>query len=147
MNNYFAENLKYLREEKGWSQSELSRQTVRVCNIHNKDLPEEKHIKPITQASIARWEAGENSPSIDNLVVLEETLFVRLPDLIGKNLKTKEEEKVKLSKEQEQELLKDVLKRKGFLDENEELSEDNLNMLINFAKANKQFIMKDNDKQ
>ena len=89
MNNYFAENLKYLRESKGWSQSELSRQTVRVCNIHNKDVPEENHIKPITQASIARWEAGENSPSIDNLVVLEETLFVRLPDLIGKNLKNK----------------------------------------------------------
>ena len=138
MNNYFAENLKYLREEKGWSQSELSRQTVRVCNIHN---------KPITQASIARWEAGENSPSIDNLVVLEETLFVRLPDLIGKNLKDNKEEKVKLSKEQEKELLKDVLKRKGFLDENEELSEENFNMLINFAKANKQFIMKDNDKE
>ena len=147
MNNYFAENLKYLREEKGWSQSELSRQTVRVCNIHNKDVPEEKHIKPITQASIARWEAGENSPSIDNLVVLEETLFVRLPDLIGKNLKNNKEEKVKLSKEQEKELLKDVLKRKGFLDENEELSEENFNMLINFAKANKQFIMKDNDKE
>ncbi len=147
MNNYFAENLKYLREEKGWSQSELSRQTVRVCNIHNKDVPEEKHIKPITQASIARWEAGENSPSIDNLVVLEETLFVRLPDLIGKNLKDNKEEKVKLSKEQEKELLKDVLKRKGFLDENEELSEENFNMLINFAKANKQFIMKDNDKE
>ena len=147
MNNYFAENLKYLREEKGWSQSELSRQTVRVCNIHNKDVPEEKQIKPITQASIARWEAGENSPSIDNLVVLEETLFVRLPDLIGKNLKDNKEEKVKLSKEQEKELLKDVLKRKGFLDENEELSEENFNMLINFAKANKQFIMKDNDKE
>ena len=147
MNNYFAENLKYLREEKGWSQSELSSQTVRVCNIHNKDVPEEKHIKPITQASIARWEAGENSPSIDNLVVLEETLFVRLPDLIGKNLKDNKEEKVKLSKEQEKELLKDVLKRKGFLDENEELSEENFNMLINFAKANKQFIMKDNDKE
>ena len=145
MNNYFAENLKYLREEKGWSQSELSRQTVRVCNIHNKDVPEEKHIKPITQASIARWEAGENSPSIDNLVVLEETLFVRLPDLIGKNLKDNKEEKVKLSKEQEKELLKDVLKRKGFLDENEELSEENFNTLIEFAKANKQFIMKDHD--
>ncbi len=147
MNNYFAENLKYLRESKGWSQSELSRQTVRVCSIHNKDLPEEKHIKPITQASIARWEAGENSPSIDNLVLLEETLFVRLPDLIGRNLKEKEEEKIKLSKEQEQALLKDVLKRKGFLNDNEELSEENFNMLIEFAKANKQFIMKDKDNQ
>lgn len=53
----------------------------------------------------------------------------------------------KLSKEQEKELLKKVLKEKGFLDENEELSEENFNMLINFAKANKQFIMKDRDNQ
>lgn len=147
MNNYFAENLKYLRESKGWSQSELSRQTVRVCNMHNKDLPEEKHIKPITQASIARWEAGENSPSIDNLVVLEETLFVELPDLISKNLKEKRQQEIKLSKEQEKELLKKVLKEKGFLNNDEELTEDNFNMLIDFAKANKQFIMKDKDKQ
>lgn len=147
MNNYFAENLKYLRESRGWSQSELSRQTVRVCNMHNKDLPEEKHIKPITQASIARWEAGENSPSIDNLVVLEETLFVELPDLIGKNLKSNEVQEIKLSKEQEKDLLKKVLKEKGFLNNDEELTEDNFNMLIDFAKANKQFIMKDKDKQ
>lgn len=146
MNNYFADNLKYLREQKGWSQSELARQTVRVCNMYNKDVPEEKKIKPITQASIARWEAGENSPSIDNLVVLEHTLFVELPDLISKDLKYKTEEKIKLSEEQEKQLLKDVLKKKGFLNENEELSEENFNMLIEFAKANKNFIMKDKDK-
>lgn len=147
MNNYFAENLKYLRESKGWSQSELARQTVRVCNIHNKDLPEEKHLKPITQASIARWEAGENSPSIDNLVILEETLFVELPDLIGRDIKHEQKEKIKLTKEQEQELLKDVLKRKGFLNENEELNEEDFNKLIEFAKINKPYIMRDTDKE
>lgn len=147
MNNYFAENLKYLRESKGWSQSELARQTVRSCNIHNKDLPKEKHLKPITQASIARWEAGENSPSIDNLVILEETLFIELPDLIGKNIKQEQKEKIKLTKEQEQELLKDVLKRKGFLNENEELNEEDFNKLIEFAKINKSYIMRDTDKK
>lgn len=141
MKNYFAENLKYLREKKGWSQSELSRQTVRTCNIYNKDLPEEKHIKPITQASIARWEAGENSPSIDNLVILEETLLVRLPDLIGKDLKNTGKEKIELSKEQEHEILKNILIEKGFLEKNEELSEKSLNTLIDFAKANKNFII------
>lgn len=143
MNNYFAENLKYLREKRGWSQSELSRQTVRVCNLHNKDLPEEKHVKPITQASIARWEAGENSPSVDNLVLLEETLLVRLPDLIGKNLKEKQDEKIELSIEQEKQVFKDILKRNGFLNENEELSDENYDRFINFLKANKQFIIKD----
>ncbi len=43
------------------------------------------------------------------------------------------------------EMLKNTLKKKGFLDENEELSEENFNTLIEFAKANKQFIMKDHD--
>lgn len=143
MKNYFAENLKYLRESRGWSQSELSRQTAKICDIYNKDQPKDKQIKPITQASIARWEAGENSPSIDSLVILEETLFVKLPDLIGKNLKS--DNNKTLSENEEIELLKDTLKRKGFLNENEELSEENFNMLIEFAKANKQFIMKDKD--
>ena len=40
-------------------------------------------------------------------------------------------------------LLKDVLKRKGLLDDNEELTEENFNKLIEFAKINKNFIMKD----
>ena len=143
MNNCFAKNLKYLREIRGWSQSELARQTIRVCDIYNRDLPDDKKLKPITQASIARWEAGENSPSIDNLVILEETLFVKLPELIGSNIQTKEKQEIKLSKEQEIQLLKDVLKRKGLLDENEDLTEENFNKLIEFAKINKNFIMKD----
>lgn len=143
MNNYFAKNLKYLREIRGWSQSELARQTTRVCNIYNRDLPEEKKLKPITQASIARWEAGENSPSIDNLVILEETLFVKLPELIGADLENKKANEIQLTEEEEMQLLKDVLKRKGLLDENEELTPENFNKLIEFAKINKNFIMKD----
>lgn len=143
MNNYFAKNLKYLREIRGWSQSELARQTIRVCDIYNRDLPEDKKLKPITQASIARWEAGENSPSIDNLVILEETLFVKLPELIGNDLENKAKNEIKLTHDEEIKLLKDVLKRKGLLDENEELTEENFNKLIEFAKINKNFIMKD----
>ena len=55
--------------------------------------------------------------------------------------------KKSLSKEEEQELLKDFLTRKGFLDENEEMSEKDFNNLIEFAKANKNFIMRDKGKQ
>ena len=84
MKNFFPSNLKYLRELKGWSQSELARQTIKTCEFYNSDNDK---IKPITQGSIARWEANENSPSIDNIVVLSKTLKVPLPDLISKNLK------------------------------------------------------------
>lgn len=86
MENYFAKNLKSLREKKGISQSELSRITQKICESYNKDVEEDKKLTPITQASIARWEAGENSPSVDNLVLLKNALGIDLVDLIGKNL-------------------------------------------------------------
>lgn len=86
MENYFAKNLKGLREKAGLSQSELSRITQRICENYNKDVEDDKKLTPITQASIARWEAGENSPSVDNLVLLKNALGIDLVDLIGKNL-------------------------------------------------------------
>lgn len=141
MNNYFSKNLKHLREERGWSQSELSRQTIKICNNYNNNLPPEKHMKPITQASIARWEAGENSPSIDNLVILEETLSVKLPELIGKDL-SKSTKNLKFIDYEEKAVIKNILKRNGFLEEGEDISEEELKSLITFAKANKSFILK-----
>lgn len=86
MNNNFRFNLKYLREKRGLSQSELSRRTETLAKNSN-DESHEELIKPITQASIARWEAGEVSPSIDNIVLLAHALDVSLPDLIGKDYK------------------------------------------------------------
>lgn len=130
MKNYFSSNLKYLREQKRISQNKLG------------------ELVGVNQTTIARWENEEMSPSIDNVVELSEIFEVSLGYLLGKDLSLKiEQEKLNLSKEQEQQLLKDVLKRKGFLDENEELTEENYNRLIDFAKANKQFIMKDNEKK
>lgn len=87
MYNYFNKNLKILRESKGYSQSELSRKTYSICEIENKNIEDEnKKIKPITQASIARWEMGENSPSVDNVLLLARALDVELPDLVGKEI-------------------------------------------------------------
>lgn len=87
MDNYFAKNLKKIRELKGLSQSELSRITKKICDNYNSNLDNDtEKITPITQASIARWEAGENSPSVDNLVLLKNALGINLVDLIGKDL-------------------------------------------------------------
>ena len=47
------------------------------------------------------------------------------------------------TEKEEQELLKNILKRKGFLNENEEMTEEDFNKLIEFAKANKNFIMRE----
>lgn len=86
MDNFFASNLKHIRERKGLSQSELSRITQKICELYNKNVDEDKKLTPITQASIARWEAGENSPSVDNIVILHHALGVELVDLIGRDL-------------------------------------------------------------
>lgn len=130
MNNYFSTNIKFIREQKRLSQNKFGE----LLNVN--------------QTTIARWEDENRIPTIDKAIDISLKLNIPLNDLVGRDLRIKEQKKKKqLSQEEEKELLKETLKRKGFLDENEELSEENFNTLINFAKANKQFIMKDNDKQ
>ena len=68
MTNYFAENLKYLRNKKGLSQNKLAE----LANVN--------------QASINRWEAKEMSPSLDNVNDLANALGVTVGDLLGEKL-------------------------------------------------------------
>lgn len=128
--SFFSKNLLYLRKAKSLSRSELATK----INVN--------------QSTISRWENEEMGVTVDSAYDVAAFFNISIADLLGRDLRKKDEQKkVELSKEQEQQLLNDVLKRKGFLDENEELSEENYNRLIEFAKANKQFIMKDNDKK
>ncbi len=126
MKNYFSKNLKFLREQKKLSQNKLGE----LANVN--------------QTTIARWENEEMAPSIDNVIELSKIFNIDLADLLGRDLQLNEARK-QLTEKEEMEMLKNTLKKKGFLDENEELSEENFNTLIEFAKANKQFIMKDHD--
>ena len=126
MKNYFSKNLKFLREQKRLSQNKLGE----LANVN--------------QTTIARWENEEMAPSIDNVIELSKIFNIDLADLLGRDLQLNEDRK-QLTEKEEMEMLKNTLKKKGFLDENEELSEENFNTLIEFAKANKQFIMKDHD--
>ena len=126
MKNYFSKNLKFLREQKRLSQNKLGE----LANVN--------------QTTIARWENEEMAPSIDNVIELSKIFNIDLADLLGRDLQLNEDRK-QLTEKEEMEMLKNTLKKKGFLDEKEELSEENFNTLIEFAKANKQFIMKDHD--
>ena len=126
MKNYFSKNLKFLREQKKLSQNKLGE----LANVN--------------QTTIARWENEEMAPSIDNVIELSKIFNIDLADLLGRDLQFNENRK-ELTENEELEMLKKKLKKKGFLDENEELSEENFNTLIEFAKANKPFIMKNHD--
>ncbi len=122
---YVGERIKHFRTQKNITQQELG-----------------EYLNTTSQ-TISRYESGVLQTNHDVLFKLAEYFNVSINDFFPPiNNASKE-----LSKEQEQKLLKEVLKKKGFLNENEELSEENFNTLIEFAKANKQFIMKDSNKE
>ena len=76
-------------------------------------------------------------------MILAEALGVSPAWLMGLDV-PKEPSKIltDLEGKSEIEMFKAILKHKGFLNENEELTEEDFNKLIAFAKANKDFIMK-----
>ena len=64
--------------------------------------------------------------------------------MVGRDLSIIEDIDTEISKDKEKELFKEILTKRGFLNENEELTEDDFNRLLAFAKANKDFIKRDN---
>lgn len=108
-----------------------------------------------SRSNVANWENGQNMPSVDLLIRCSSLFDCDVMYLAG----YQEERKISDSNipeptyfdnegfnQNELELLKKILKKKGFLDDNEDLSEENYNRLIEFAKANKPFIMNDKNK-
>lgn len=112
-----------------------------------------------SRSNVANWENGQNMPSVDLLLKCSSLFDCDVMYLAGY-----QETRNKIDNEEIPELddnsniditeidnndlnlLKLILKKKGFLTDNEDLSEENYNRLIEFAKANKQFIMKDDNK-
>lgn len=108
-----------------------------------------------SRSNVANWENGQNMPSVDLLLKCSSIFNCDVMYLAGyqdtrtentKNTYIPEfEDPIDYECYDELDLLKSILKRKGFLNDNEDLSEENYNRLIEFAKANKQFIMKNED--
>ena len=103
MKNYFSKNLKFLREQKKLSQNKLGE----LANVN--------------QTTIARWENEEMAPSIDNVIELSKIFNIDLADLLGRDLQFNENRK-ELTENEELEMLKKTLKKKGFLDETRNLA-------------------------
>lgn len=128
MKNFFAKNLKYLREKKGLEQQELA------------------DLLNVGRSTISCWENELRSPQMEYVLKLADFFNVD-NDFIFRDLSlinTDNEEK-KFTENEKKEALKQVLREKGFLNENEEITQKDFNRLIDFAKRNKEFIM-NNDK-
>lgn len=69
MPNFFSSNLKFIRESKGISQNKLA------------------SLVGVNQTTIARWEAEDIKPSIDNVEQIAEALNVSLPELLISDLR------------------------------------------------------------
>lgn len=74
MADFFSTNLKYLREQKNLSQNKLGKMIG------------------VNQTTIARWEADNRIPTIDNAIDVSEALNIPLPDLLGKDLRLQNKE-------------------------------------------------------
>ena len=126
LRKYAGSVIKKLREHRNMTQDELA-----------EDLN-------TTRQAVSRYENGDRGINQDLLFKLSNIFKVPIdeffPPLNNSIYKKKE-----ITQEEEMELLKETLKRKGFLNENEEISEEDFNKLIEFAKVNKPYIMKDKD--
>lgn len=124
MNNHFNSNIKYIRTQRKMSQTKMA------------------ELVGVDQATIARWENEERIPTIDKAIDVSNKLNIPLNILLSRNLSIIEDIDTEVSKNKEKELFKEILTKRGFLDENEELTEEDFNRLLEFAKANKDFIKK-----
>ena len=66
MKNKLKERLKELREEKGLTQTQLAKETN------------------ISQAGIAKWETGDRTPSMDQLIILANFFDCSIDYLVGR---------------------------------------------------------------
>ena len=116
MNKYFAKNLKYLRENKGLSKSDLASKLN------------------VSQSTISRWENNEMGITIDNAYDIASFFGISIAKLTGKDLQNydlKDEINIK-----------EILVKKGVMNENDEISEEDAEKLIKFAIANKDYLIK-----
>lgn len=118
--NYFSKNLKYLRKENNISRSELANKLK------------------INQSTISRWENDNMGATIDNAYDVSQFFNVSIADLIGKDLSTiQKQSEVKNS-------FKKILVENGFLSKDENITEEEAKKLIDFALANKDYLIKNN---
>ena len=124
-----GDNIRIARIKKGINQKELA------------EMLNAQGIK-IGNTTICNWENGTSKPDPDTIAILCNLLNVDANYILDFKKNDYLTSPI-LSEKEEVELLKNILKNKGILDNNDEMSQEDFDRLIEFAKVNKQFIMKD----
>lgn len=117
--NYTNINVKYLREKKGISQTKLA-----------KDLN-------IDTSTLAKWENNTRQITLEWAIKLANYFDMDVGNFISVNQITNTSSK-NVSKEE----YKNILKEKGLINNDDNITEEDAKKLIDFAIANKDFIIK-----
>ena len=117
--NYTNINVKYLREKRGISQTKLA-----------KDLN-------IDTSTLAKWENNTRQITLEWAIKLANYFDMDVGNFISVNQITNTSSK-NVSKEE----YKNILKEKGLINDDDNITEEDAKKLINFAIANKDFIIK-----
>ena len=116
----FGERLKFILEDKNITQIELS-----------------KYLN-LTQQAVNRWCQNITQPDIPTIIKIADCLNVSTDFLLGNDVKiSKEEEELK-----EKLLLKKALVKAGYMNDDEDLTDEELERLMKFVITNKDFIKK-----
>lgn len=119
MESYFSTNLKYLRLLNKDSQEELA-------NKINKIDKEET----IHYTTIGRWENGNREPSINSVIKIADVYEVPIADLVAKDLSGNGRN----NEEMEKELIKKALIEKGFMNEDEDMNDEQFEVVMKIYK-------------
>ncbi len=132
--------LKQLMKERNLKQIDVLKKCEPVSNKYT--FGNGKKVK-ISKSDLSQWLSGKYEPGQWKLTILAEALDTNEVWLMGMDVPNvpKEEYQKVINEKEKKQLLKDFLTEKGFLNENEEMSEENFDRLITLAKANKQVIM------
>lgn len=126
LRKYAGSVIKKLREHRNMTQDELAEEL------------------DITRQAVSRYENGDRGVNQDLLFRLANIFKVPIDEFFPPVNDIYK--KTEITEEEEIELLKETLLKKGFLNENETLTKENFDKLIEFAKINKNYIIKDDKK-
>lgn len=121
MTNYFSKNLKYLREQK---------------NMEQQDLAEAWNIP---RSTLSCWENGLRTPKIEQIQDIANYFGVNI-DIVSRDY-SQINATITNNKDQK-EILKQVLKSKGILDDDDNITQEDFDRLMKFIDNNKDFLIK-----